>query len=61
MDLSVVIPIFNEEQSLDPLYRSLRPGKTRSGVEARTILKHVIGHIRRHWPKVHILVRGDSR
>ncbi len=38
----------------------LRPGKTPSGVEVRTILKHGIGHIRRHWPKVRILVRGDS-
>ena len=26
----------------------------------RTILKRVIARIRRHWPKVHILVRGDS-
>ena len=26
----------------------------------RTILKHVIARIRRHWPKVRILVRGDS-
>jgi hypothetical protein len=26
----------------------------------RTILKHVIARIRRHWPKVDILVRGDS-
>src|SRR6266542_3809235 len=28
--------------------------------EARTVLKHVVKRIRRHWPKVHILVRGDS-
>jgi hypothetical protein len=38
----------------------LREGKTPAGVEARTILKHVIARIRRHWPNVHILVRGDS-
>ena len=38
----------------------LREGKVPSGVEVRTILKHVIGRIRRHWPKVRILVRGDS-
>jgi len=43
-----------------PVAVILRSGKTPSGVEVRTILKHVIGHIRRHWPKVHILVRGDS-
>ncbi len=35
-------------------------GKTPTGVEVRTILKHVIARIRRHWPKVQILVRGDS-
>jgi hypothetical protein len=38
----------------------LRQGKTPTGVEVRTILKHVIARIRRHWPKVHILIRGDS-
>ena len=38
----------------------LREGKTPSGEEVRTVLKHVIKRIRRHWPKVHILVRGDT-
>jgi hypothetical protein len=38
----------------------LRPGKTPSGREVRKILKHVIHRIRKHWPKVEILVRGDS-
>jgi len=38
----------------------LRPGKTPSGQEARTILKHVVKRIRKNWPKVEILVRGDS-
>jgi hypothetical protein len=38
----------------------LRPGKTPSGREARTILKHVIRRIRKNWPKVAIVVRGDS-
>jgi len=28
----------------------LREGKTPSGKEARTVLKHVIRRIRRHWP-----------
>ncbi|MBM3540135.1 MAG: IS1380 family transposase [Alphaproteobacteria bacterium] len=37
----------------------LRPGKTPGGPEVRTILKHVVGRIRKHWPKVDILVRGD--
>ena len=38
----------------------LRPGKTPSGREARTILKHVIRRIRKNWPKVAIVVRGDG-
>ena len=38
----------------------LRAGKTPSGAEVRTILKHVIKRIRRRWPLVSILVRGDS-
>src|SRR6201993_2297437 len=43
-----------------PVAVILRGGKTPSGEEVRTVLKHVIKRIRRHWPKVHILVRGDS-
>jgi hypothetical protein len=43
-----------------PVAVILRWGKTPTGVEVRTILKHVIGRIRGHWPKVRILVRGDS-
>ena len=38
----------------------LREGKTPAGREVRTILKHVIGRMRGHWPEVRILVRGDS-
>jgi hypothetical protein len=38
----------------------LRPGKTPAGREVRTILKHLVGRIRKNWPKVEILVRGDS-
>jgi hypothetical protein len=49
-----------EGASGKPVAVILREGKTPAGVEVRTILKHVIGHIRRHWPKVRILVRGDS-
>ena len=49
-----------EGASGKPVAMILRAGKTPSGMEVRTILKHVIGHIRRHWPKVRILVRGDS-
>jgi len=49
-----------EAQSGKPVAMILREGKTPSGKEVSTILKHVIKRIRGHWPKVHILVRGDS-
>ncbi len=38
----------------------LRPGKRPSGKEATRILRHVIGRIRRNWPRVEITVRGDG-
>lgn len=43
-----------------PVAILLRPGKTPDGVEVATVLRHVIGHIRARWPRVEILVRGDS-
>src|SRR5258705_10268708 len=49
-----------EATSGKPVAMILREGKTPSGEEVRTVLKHVIKRIRRHWPKVDILVRGDS-
>jgi hypothetical protein len=49
-----------EAASGKPVAMILREGKTPSGKEIRTILKHVINRIRSHWPKVDILVRGDS-
>jgi hypothetical protein len=49
-----------EATSGKPVAMILRAGKTPSGEEVRTVLKHVIKRIRRHWPKVQILVRGDS-
>lgn len=49
-----------EGSSGKPVAMILREGKTPSGPEVRTILKHVINRIRSCWPKVHILVRGDS-
>ena len=49
-----------EATSGKPVATILRPGKTPSGTEVRTILKHVIRRIRRNWPRVEILVRGDS-
>ena len=49
-----------EATSGKPVAMILREGATPSGEEVRTVLKHVIKRIRRHWPKVKILVRGDS-
>ncbi len=41
-----------EGTSGKPVAVILRSGKTPGGIEVRTILKHVIARIRRHWPKV---------
>ncbi|MBM3539347.1 MAG: IS1380 family transposase [Alphaproteobacteria bacterium] len=49
-----------EATSGKPVAAILRPGKTPSGTEVRAILKHVIGRIRKNWPRVEVLVRGDS-
>ena len=43
-----------------PVLSLLRPGKRPSGDEVAKVLRHVIGRIRKHWPNVAILVRGDS-
>jgi len=39
----------------------LHEGKTPLRKEVRAILKHVIKRIGEHWPKVHIVVRGDNQ
>ncbi len=49
-----------EGNSGKPLLSLMRPGKRPSGEEAARVLWHVIHRIRRHWPQVRILVRGDS-
>ncbi|MGM0484983.1 MAG: IS1380 family transposase [Candidatus Krumholzibacteriota bacterium] len=38
----------------------LRPGKRPSGVETRSMLKHLAGYIRESWPEVTVFIRGDS-
>jgi hypothetical protein len=43
-----------------PVAVILRPGKTPDGAEVALVLRHVIGRIRARWPKVEIIVRGDS-
>jgi hypothetical protein len=49
-----------EARSGKPVATILRPGKTPDGVEVAMVLRHVIGRIRARWPRVEILVRGDS-
>src|ERR1019366_5057931 len=49
-----------EAPSGKPVAIFLRPGKTPDGAEVARVLRHVIGHIRARWPRVEILVRGDS-
>jgi Transposase DDE domain group 1 len=43
-----------------PVAVILRPGKTPGGAEVALVLRHVIKAIRARWPRVEILVRGDS-
>jgi len=43
-----------------PVAIFLRPGKTPDGIEVATVLRHVIRHLRARWPRVAILIRGDS-
>ncbi len=47
-------------ESGKPVVVFLRPGKTPSGREVRTVLKHLVRRIRRHWPRTRIIFRGDS-
>src|ERR687897_739300 len=43
-----------------PVAVILRPGKTPGGAEVALVLRHVVRAIRARWPRVEILVRGDS-
>jgi len=43
-----------------PVAIILRPGKTPDGAEVARVLRHVVRAIRGRWPRVEILVRGDS-
>jgi Transposase DDE domain group 1 len=53
------IKIF-EANSGQSLVSLLFPGRRPSGAEIARILWHVLHRIRRHWPRVRILVRGDG-
>jgi Transposase DDE domain group 1 len=43
-----------------PVAIFLRPGKTPDGIEVAMVLRHVVRAIRARWPRVEILIRGDS-
>ena len=43
-----------------PVAVFLRPGKTPDGAEVALVVRHVVRAIRARWPRVEILVRGDS-
>ena len=47
-------------ESGKPVCVILREGKTPTGAEVRTILKHLVRRMRRHWPATKIGFRGDS-
>jgi hypothetical protein len=47
-------------ESGKPVAVILREGKTPSGAEVATIMKHLVRRMRRHWPKTRIGFRGDS-
>ena len=49
-----------EANSGKPILSLIRPGKRPSGEEIARVLAHVIHRIRRRWPQVDILVRGDG-
>lgn len=43
-----------------PVAMLLRTGKTPSGAEAAGHIRRLVRHIRRHWPKTDITIRGDG-
>jgi hypothetical protein len=43
-----------------PVAVFLRPGKTPGGAEVALVLRHVVRAIRRRWPAVEIVIRGDG-
>jgi DDE family transposase len=49
-----------EAESGKPVAVILRPGKTPDGAEVALVLRHVVRAIRARWPRVEIVVRGDS-
>lgn len=55
------LPLFIFEGTSHALVTAcLRPGKRPLGAENAMILVRLLAYLRRHWPRTHILVRGDS-
>jgi hypothetical protein len=52
------LPVFDGEGR--PVTAMPRPARRPSGVEARAFLRRPVREIRSHWPRVEILLRGDS-
>lgn len=60
-DSRCFLPIhITEATTGKPVAVILRPGKTPGGAEVALVLRHVVRAIRRRWPRVDIVVRGDS-
>ncbi len=38
----------------------LRPGKTPGGVEVRALLRRLVRHVRKQWPKMYVTFQGDG-
>lgn len=55
------LPLFIFEGTSHALVTAcLRPGTRPTGAENAMILVRLLSSLRRHWPRTHILVRGDS-
>lgn len=60
-DSHCFLPIhIHEATTGKPVAIFLRPGKTPDGTEVACMPRHVIRQIRARWPRVRILIRGDS-
>jgi hypothetical protein len=43
-----------------PVVAVLRPARTAKGAEVRCVIKHVPKRLRKHWPNIRIVWRGDG-
>jgi hypothetical protein len=60
-DTHCLLPLHVYESGTGRLVTTiLRPGKTPTGRESAAIVKRLIRYIRKRWPKVKIVIRGDS-